>query len=245
MAASEFYDDVRRACKLLKPHVAGDNGLSAEATSAKLSRSALWLTPHVVGRYDALDFVHLEPEQRKELDAAVRQFAAAASSAPADEPAADPEYAKGREKLEALIRTVRSLVLEEWQTAIAGLISQATEWCHDHGWSAVTFRKNLREELLENYDVEGLRFQADGLSFTLEPVARFVVAAEGLVDLCEMSSYASVTVARREGRWFLQIENGKRAVSSLRKPWTESGFVEAVEWLSRQAAAGAMSASNV
>ncbi|HVA49177.1 MAG TPA: hypothetical protein VNH11_22630 [Pirellulales bacterium] len=64
----------------------------------------------------------------------------------------------------------------------------------------------------------------------VEPIARYVVGAEGRVDLAVFPSYHSVAIVRRDNDWQLLPDGAGRA-----RPWSEDAFVKAVASLATKA----------
>jgi hypothetical protein len=66
----------------------------------------------------------------------------------------------------------------------------------------------------------------------LDPVARYVVAADGLFQICQNPTLQTAAqVVRTSGRWVLYPETPRDR--QVAHPWGEPAFVEAVDLLRR------------
>ena len=75
MALEEFWNNVRRAARLVRPTVATDSPrLDAGSLARRLASADLWLTRGAVDGYDEADFRFLEPSERTRLTAVVGSF---------------------------------------------------------------------------------------------------------------------------------------------------------------------------
>ena len=76
---------------------------------------------------------------------------------------------------------------------------------------------------------------ADGSFIVLNPVARFVPGALGVVDLTLVPSYHFLSIPRKKDGWHLQMDPGRNGGLPVSKDWNENSFVEAVTWLRERA----------
>jgi hypothetical protein len=122
-------------------------------------------------------------------------------------------------------------VRDEWVAAVEGLIGDAETWSHKQDWATRRDAKPIVEDRLGPYIVPQLLIQGTFGRLLLDPVARYIVGAEGLVDLFLIPSYDSLMIARYPEGWFLVPEDAE----GPRVPWSEASFVEAALRLARSA----------
>lgn len=120
----------------------------------------------------------------------------------------------------------------EWIDAVERLIADADAWATKRGWWVQRENKAVSddEERIGTYHVPMLRIQTPTARFIVEPIARYVVAAEGRVDLAVFPSYHSVAIVRRSGNWQMISDGAGRA-----KRWSEDAFVKTVDSLASKA----------
>ena len=91
--------------------------------------------------------------------------------------------------------------LDLWTTEVQEIIDQAKAWAESRGWATIQDQKIITEEVIGSYEVSRLLIHAPQGRLLLEPVARFVVDAEGRFDFCALPSYDSVLLATPGGGW--------------------------------------------
>jgi hypothetical protein len=236
MAKDDFIQNLRLAAGLVAPTVHTEGtGLDAQRWAARLSRAALWLTPRAVEGYYPADFKDLSQAEQKALDNAAARFRELADSVPADSPASDAQYREGLELLGTITTIVRKPILDEWAQSVEKLISDAEAWAGKHGWICRRSTKRITEKLLDSYQLAQLMIQVNGNSLLLDPVARFVPGALGVVDLSLLPAYHSATIPRKVDGWHLHIDTGEIGGAMTSEDWNENSFVDAVEWLRQRA----------
>lgn len=119
---------------------------------------------------------------------------------------------------------------DEWVAAVEQLISEAETWATEQHWSVHRGPKTITEGRLGTYEVPALLIWAPAGRFVIDPIARFVVGALGLIDLCVFPSYDYMMIIRTEAGW--QFETNPKTVS---RPWSKQTFLEVVSELARKA----------
>ncbi|MFO0825546.1 MAG: hypothetical protein U0792_20900 [Gemmataceae bacterium] len=93
-------------------------------------------------------------------------------------------------------------VRDEWIRAVNDLVGNVERWCRARDWPTRRIEKRMEDRKLGEYIVPALVIQVDLVKLMLEPVARFVPGAEGVVDLYRMPQFADVaSIFYRGGRW--------------------------------------------
>ena len=118
-----------------------------------------------------------------------------------------------RQKLEKLKQesTVdRTAVIEEWLRAIDGLLARFTKvlepYVRDGLVVVHTGVEMLREDALGDYGVRSMSFEIGPRKIFLTPVGRYIVGAQGRVDLYAVGARASAhMLLRTKGRdWVIR-----------------------------------------
>jgi hypothetical protein len=232
MARDDFLDNVRDAMTLTAPVLEANGDSARSVNSARLSRRAtIWLTPKAVEGYDPNDFQTLDAERRKKLDTSVHAFEKMAQRVAPDVPVTDEQIHAGWEKFQAVVSVLRAVVCDEWIEDVAGLVEQAESWCRARGWIAKKRTKQLHDKFLGDYEASQLHFHTLDHHFLLDPIARYVAGASGLLDLSVLPVCESFIVTRANGKWSIRPFQGE----GHRRKWSERAFVEAVETLSSRA----------
>jgi hypothetical protein len=236
MPKDEFVQNLRLAASTVAPSVHTDSEqLSARQISRRLARAALWMTPKAVEGYDPEDFRDLPKDQQEDLRNAVGEFKPLASSVPPDEPATDEQYKRGLELFTRIVSLVREPILAEWKDSVERIVAETEAWAVKHNWICRREKKTVSERLLDSYELSQLMIHADGSFIVLNPVARFVPGALGVVDLTLVPSYHFLSIPRKKDGWHLQMDPGRKGGLPVSKDWNENSFVEAVTWLRQRA----------
>ncbi len=94
------------------------------------------------------------------------------------------------------------LVRDEWTRAVTQLVADVETWSKAREWPTRRIEKRIDDPQIGEYVVPALLIQVDLVKLLLEPVARFVPGAAGLVDLYRLPEYDDVaSVFRRDGGW--------------------------------------------
>ncbi len=231
MAKRDFILSVRTAVGFLDPEVQTDSqSLDSKEIREQVRRAVVWLTPKSVEGFVPQDFSELTEPQRVELNAEVEAFRGIAQQVPAAAPATEEQIEAALPHFLRIVALVREAVLPAWKADLDMLLSQVESWCEEQDWSHKRQPKIVRERLLGPYEVEQLRIHTGQAGFMLDPVARFVPGALGLVDLCVLPALDSVIIPRTEEGWVLRIEQpGNTQVL----PWGREQFGKAASELAK------------
>jgi hypothetical protein len=229
VAREDFIQNVRLASRLVAPDVQTNGAqLDADQVAGQLKRAALWLSPGYVEGFDPADFADLPQEQRDALADAVARFRAVAGAVPSSTPATPEQFREGLQTLGQVLEQVRSAVRRDWLDALTGLTNDVETWCRKHDWLAHRSEKEVQETLLGAYQAPRLDILVKGTRLMLDPVARFVPGARGLVDLATWPTFEAVRITRGSTGWEVHRDSQPHE----RIAWSESAFVETVAWLS-------------
>ena len=175
---------------------------------------------------------HAEPLDRQEvLRDAVHDLEVAVTTVPSPGDAEPHQADEAYERFFKVVLAVREIVLPEWEMAVGSLISEAEIWAQAAGWITRRAVKLLSEPLLIGYHLPQLYIHAEGLNYLVDPVARFVPGAFGIVDFAVAPSFDRVIIPRLAQGWFVNIERGRTIEEMERRPWCEAAFLDARAWL--------------
>lgn len=105
-------------------------------------------------------------------------------------------------------------VRDEWVRAVEQLVSEVESWCKANEWPTRRIDKRIEESKIGEYVVSGLLIQVDFVKLMLEPGARFVAGACGVVDLYVMPQYDDVaSITLRDGVWYVRYRVTGDAIS--------------------------------
>jgi hypothetical protein len=122
-------------------------------------------------------------------------------------------------------------VRDEWIAAVQQLIQEVESWAQKQGWAVRREPKKVEEFRIGTYEVPQLLIQLPAGRFLLDPVARFVTGADGLIDLYVLPSYDAVMISRNQDGWFLHPSDQEGPRQTL----SEQSFVDTVLQLARAA----------
>ena len=83
-------------------------------------------------------------------------------------------------------------IRDDWVRTVERLVADVESWCRARDWPTRRIEKRIEEKRLGEYAVPALVFQVTFVKLMLEPIARFVSEALGLVDLYVMPQYDNV-----------------------------------------------------
>jgi hypothetical protein len=119
-------------------------------------------------------------------------------------------------------------VRDEWVRAVERLVADVESWCKTNDWPTRRIDKRIEENKIGEYVVPGLLIQVNFVKLMLEPGARFVTAADGVMDLYVMPQYDNVaSIIRRNGTW--QIRSSE--TEDKLEPFTAEVFTQVVEYM--------------
>ena len=111
-------------------------------------------------------------------------------------------------------------VRDEWVTAVEQLIRETETWSQAQGWATRREPKTATEDRLGAYTVPRLLIHAPDGRLLLDPIARYVPDALGVVEFCALPSYDSVRLGRTGDGWLLHSDDADA------RPWSEEVFRE-------------------
>ena len=113
-------------------------------------------------------------------------------------------------------------VRDEWVAAVEQLVGDAEGWAHKHDWAVRREPKIIQEDRLGQYTVPRLLIHATAGRLLLDPVARYVPGALGVVDLYVLPAYDAVMVSRTDDGWRLH----PIGADDVPQTWSEESFVQ-------------------
>jgi hypothetical protein len=106
-----------------------------------------------------------------------------------------------RQELEEIARE-RVTKRGEWLDNLAKLTAWVQKWADELGWATRAVDKKMEDAEIGSYKAPALLLQQEAVRLFLEPVARAVPGAEGVVDLYLMPSYDDIaSLYFYNGRW--------------------------------------------
>jgi hypothetical protein len=90
-----------------------------------------------------------------------------------------------------------------WLDEVEEVVSQAEQWAAKRDWSTLRDEKTITEDIIGTYSVPRLLVHLPQGRLLLDPVARYVVAAEGRFDFCALPSFDSIPLVKIDGIWHL------------------------------------------
>jgi hypothetical protein len=110
--------------------------------------------------------------------------------------------------------------LDAWIAEVGEIIRQARVWAEKRGWAAREDQKVITEEVIGTYQAPTLLVHTPQGRLLLDPVARYVLGADGRLDFCVMPSYDSVQLVKSDGAWAFYSTSR----NDLLLPWSEEAF---------------------
>src|SRR5205823_6794674 len=117
-----------------------------------------------------------------------------ARNVPKDAPATEEQRRAAWSHYREIVAIVQRLVIDEWETEVFRLATEAESWCHKEGWLTKMKKKKLKDKFLNEYEVAQLLIHTTESQLLLDPITRFAVGASGLLDLFVLPSCESVMV---------------------------------------------------
>jgi hypothetical protein len=120
---------------------------------------------------------------------------------------------------------------DEWVAEAQRLIQEASTSAEKRGWAVKRDQKNITEEVIGTYEAPSLLIHTPKGRLLFEPIARYVLGAEGRFDFCVMPSYDSIPLVKTDNGWVFYTTSRM----DLNLPWSEQAFeTVAVELLKEQ-----------
>jgi hypothetical protein len=95
-------------------------------------------------------------------------------------------------------------IRSEWLGQLADLVRTVNAWATESDWSTRQIVKKMKDSILGSYEAPALLMQRETTRVLLDPVARFVPRADGVVDLYLMPAYDDIaSLYLVEGQWRL------------------------------------------
>ena len=109
-----------------------------------------------------------------------------------------------------------------WVDRVSSLVDQVEQWARAMGWSTRRVEKKLDDARIGKHRVPALLMQVDTCRVLLEPVARSIPGAEGVIDLYLMPAYDDIASLYYYGdRWNLHyVFPDTKAVAKVREAET-------------------------
>ena len=125
-----------------------------------------------------------------------------------------------------------SKIYKEWEDEIASLYGQISSWLSpltkDKLVNFEEYPTTLREDILGEYSITCLRITlANGVTISIEPVGRFILGAQGRVDISN-GSRKYVLLRFKSGEWKFQLRKGIGFRSQL-VPLSEESLISVIE----------------
>ena len=114
-------------------------------------------------------------------------------------------------------------IRDEWVAAVEQLVRETEAWAQAQGWATRRDPKEATEYRLGGYTVPQLLIHAPAGRLLLDPIARYVPGALGVVEFCALPSYDSLRLARTADGWVLDSDNPGEAP----RAWSEATFRDA------------------
>ncbi len=118
----------------------------------------------------------------------------------------------------------------EWIAAVEKIADDAEAWATERKWFVHRGPKEITEPGLGTYEVPTVLIQAPAGRFVIDPIARYVIGAEGEIDFCVHPSYYYMMIVRTESGW--QVDTNPRTTG---RPWSKPTFFEVISELARKA----------
>lgn len=104
-------------------------------------------------------------------------------------------------------------------------MTEVRGWCDAHGWAVDVTDKSIVESKLGEYSAPSLQLRTtNGNVVYIEPIARHITGAEGLVDIYAWPSLRRFLLFRQDGGWTIRTDSGV----PLPWKWSEQSFVEVI-----------------
>jgi hypothetical protein len=95
-------------------------------------------------------------------------------------------------------------VLAEWLGRLDELVGSVKSWASEFDWSTRQITKKMQDSRLGPYEAPALMLQNETTRVLLDPIARFAVGADGVVDLYLMPAYDDIAnLFFIDGQWRL------------------------------------------
>ena len=109
---------------------------------------------------------------------------------------------------------------EEWLVRLGQLVADVKGWVEAAGWRTREITKKMKDSVLGTYRAPALLMQRETVEVILDPVSRFVLGADGAVDLYLLPAYDDIaSLYFMEGEWKIHfVFRDPSAVARVREP---------------------------
>ncbi len=111
-----------------------------------------------------------------------------------------------------------------WIAEVNRLASDVEKWANDNEWSVRRETKDVIEDELGKYHLPVLTIQASRGRVYFNPIARYLVGADGRIEMHASPSFAQVVLLKVGGTWHFMNED----LIDLKKTWSEQSFRQIV-----------------
>lgn len=119
--------------------------------------------------------------------------------------------------------------LEIWLSLVDKLLSQIEKWAGQREWQTRREDKSITEGIIGTYSIPVLQIKLPAGVFYVEPMARYVIGAEGRVDLYSWPTLQRLLLIRRDDKWVLKTDS----LIDWPQTWTRKTFYEVAENLTK------------
>lgn len=129
-----------------------------------------------------------------------------------------------------------------WLQQLNGLIQTVQGWATEMGWSTRRIEKSMKDSEVGRYVAPALIMQEETARIMLEPIARSVPDAEGIVDLYLMPAYDDIArLYLSDGEWLLNFAwsgtpHGDSNLDTESKPLTKEILQQVLQEMKSNAA---------
>lgn len=111
--------------------------------------------------------------------------------------------------------------LESWLDALRKLADDVKGWANNEGWSVKEEQRTITERGFGTYAAPRLRIRPPDGEVDLEPVGRYVLGADGRVDLFAWPSLNRMKLILKDETWQVFTDSNV----AWPNPWGEQTFV--------------------
>ena len=118
-------------------------------------------------------------------------------------------------------------IRDEWIQTVDVVLSHVEGWCQAEGWLVHRETKDIEEDRLGHYHIGVLLIDTPAGRLHLDPISRFIVGAEGRIDVYSFPHYQTAILIRVQGDWRFRTVDG----SAKDRPFEHAAFVEIAKQL--------------
>jgi hypothetical protein len=111
-----------------------------------------------------------------------------------------------------MLDTTFQPTVAQWTATLQAVLEEIDEWCKEAGWRTTREQLQLEEPKLGAYYTDRLIIDAPNgatphRSVVIEPVACFVVGAEGRVDIVAWPTFDRARLLLDNGAWWIRSDD--------------------------------------